>query len=85
MKRGRARRSKRRKEGRQGQITPTSSSMADQRDTWTMSSGGGVSVDTLDVLCDMKEEGLTGRVDGVGELVNGFEAHQADDHDTVTC
>ena len=32
------RRRSRRKEGRQGQITPTSSSMPDQRHTWTMSS-----------------------------------------------
>jgi hypothetical protein len=46
MMRGSRRRSSRRKEGRQGQMTPTSSSMPDQRQTWTMSSvgTGGVSI-----------------------------------------
>jgi hypothetical protein len=36
---GSRRRRSRRMEGRHGQMTPTSSSMPDQRQTWTMSSG----------------------------------------------
>lgn len=59
MTRGSRRRSSRRKEGRQGQMTPTSSSMPDQRHTWTMSSVGVAGLVSVHV-CVVEFGGLIG-------------------------